>query len=216
MSCWTHSMPSCLGVLEHFVYGQMPFLTPTLLFSGLGTGSVVCNPAHHWGRGINSNNFNTVWYKITTNNTECLQRFSSSVCLAPPIGGLLLCYLDGSKLFLSDPDKMTITALLFLQQKRRKIMLNMHYMAICQTKQWLTTTNTTSYNEDRAARPPHISIYVHSFGALAKVVSLFTASLHSQPMCPKCDLLTFASTSNWLTGMWQWGLLSFRPPPVWG
>ena len=34
---------SCLGVLKHFFYGRMAFLTPTLLFSpGFGTGSVVC------------------------------------------------------------------------------------------------------------------------------------------------------------------------------
>ena len=42
-------------------------------------------------------------------------------------------------------------------------------------------------------RQPHtlFSICVHSFGALA-----FIASLHNQPMYPKCDLLTFSSTSN--------------------
>ena len=28
-----------MGVLEHFFYGRMPFVTPNLLFSGLGTGS---------------------------------------------------------------------------------------------------------------------------------------------------------------------------------
>ena len=41
------------------------------------------------------------------------------------------------------------------------------------------------HNGDWVARWPHIfcAIYVHSFEVLSKAVRLFTASLHSQPVC---------------------------------
>ena len=49
------------------------------------------------------------------------------------------------------------------------------------------------YNGDRAARRPHLlfSIRFHSFGAVAKAVRLFIASLHSQPMYPKMRSIDF-------------------------
>ena len=57
------------------------------------------------------------------------------------------------------------------------------------------------HNGDQATRRPYIlcSICVHSRGDLSKVVWLFMASLHSQPMCSQMRLLTFwRSPISWL------------------
>ena len=71
-------------------------------------------------------------------------------------------------------------------------------------------------NGDRAARRLQIScsICVHSFGALAKAVQLFTASLHNLSMYPKmCSTHIFINLKG--VGWNSTGDFS-TPNPVWG
>ena len=44
-----------------------------------------------------------------------------------------------------------------------------------------------------------LRLRVYSFGAMAKALRPFIASHHSQPMCPKCAILTFLRpVTGWL------------------
>ena len=87
------------------------------------------------------------------------------------------------------------------------------------------------HNGDQAARRPHIlwSICGHSFGALAKAVRLFKASLSSQPMCSQmccsidifidlqpfdCNLKGIFRPEWHLEGRWGVGICPFDSPPM--